>query len=114
MRLGDYPKEVVAGDSVNLYVYMGNQMGRPVYYNVMIKIGDNNTMVDPAPIEPSMKLERVLLQSENWTSPINIKLTQAGLNRRIIFELWTYNDTAGDFEYDQRWGQIRLNVTAPP
>jgi hypothetical protein len=43
MRLGDYPKEVVAGDTVNLYVYIGNQMGRPVYYTVMIKIGDNNT-----------------------------------------------------------------------
>jgi hypothetical protein len=114
MRLGDYPKEVVAGDSVSLFVYIGNQKGRPVYYSVMIKIGDNNTMVDPAPIEPSMKLERILLQSENWTSPINIRLTQAGLNRRIIFELWTYNDTIDNFEYDQRWGQIWLNVTAPP
>ncbi|HJW98207.1 MAG TPA: DUF1616 domain-containing protein [Candidatus Bathyarchaeia archaeon] len=114
MRLGDYPKEVVAGDAVNLFVYIGNQMGGPVYYSVMIKIGDNNTSVNPAPIETSMKLEKILQQNQNWTSPINIKLTQAGLNQRIIFELWTYNDTMGGFEYNQRWGQIWLNVTAPP
>jgi len=114
MRLGDYPKEVVAGDAVNLYVYIGNQMGRPVYYTVMMKIGDNNTSVNPAPIEPTMKLERILLQNENWTSPVNIKLTHAGLNQRIIFELWTYNETTNNIDYNQIWGQVWLNVTAPP
>lgn len=114
MRLGDYPKEVVAGDTVNLYVYIGNQMGRPVYYTVMIKIGDNNTSVNPAPIEPTMKLERILLQNQNWTSPVNITLKQAGLNQRIIFELWTYNETSNTIDYNQIWGQIWLNVTAPP
>ena len=114
MKLGDYPKEVVAGDAFNLYVYVGNHMGKPVYYNVMIKIGDNNTNVNPAPIEPSMELERILLQNENWTSPVNIKLAQAGLNRRIIFELWTFNETTSNIDYSQIWGQIWLNVTAPP
>lgn len=114
MTLGDYPKEVVAGDAVNLYVYVGNQMGRPVHYTVMIKIGDNNTNVNPAPIEPTMELERIMLQNENWTSPVNIKLTQAGLNQRIIFELWTYNETTNNIDYSQIWGQVWLNVTAPP
>jgi hypothetical protein len=114
MTLGDYPKEVVAGDAVNLYVYVGNQMGRPVYYTVMIKIGDNDTSVNPAPIEPSMELERILLQNENWTSPVNIRLAQAGLNQRIIFELWTYNETTSNIDYQQVWGQVWLNATAPP
>lgn len=114
MTLGDYPKEVVAGDSVNLYAYVGNQMGKPVCYTVMIKIGDNNTNVNPAPLEPTMKLERILLQNENWTSPVSIKLTQVGLNRRIIFELWTYNETTNNINYNQIWGQVWLNVTAPP
>lgn len=114
MTLGDYPKEVVAGDAVNLYVYVGNQMGKPVYYTVMIKIGDNNTSVNPAPIEPTMELERIMLQNENWTSPVNIKLAQAGLNQRIIFELWTYNETTSNIDYRQIWGQVWLNVTAPP
>jgi len=114
MTLGDYPNEVVAGDAVNLYVYVGNQMGRPVYYTVMIKVGDNNTSVNPAPIEPTMELERILLQNENWTSPASITLTQAGLNQRIIFELWTYNETTNSNDYSQIWGQVWLNVTAPP
>ena len=48
MQLGNYPTETVAGQPVNLYVYVGNQMGKPMYYNVMIKLGNNNTIVDPA------------------------------------------------------------------
>lgn len=114
MTLGDYPKMVVAGDSLNLYVYVGNQMGKPVCYTVMIKIGDNNTNVNPAPIGVSMELERILLQNENWTSPVSIKLMQAGLNQRIIFELWAYNETTSNIDYQQIWGQVWLNVTAPP
>jgi hypothetical protein len=114
MTIGDYPKEVVAGDTVNLYVYIGNQMGRPIYYTVMIKIGDNNTGVNPAPIEPIMKLERILLQNQNWTSPVSITLRQAGINQRIIFELWTYNETSNQNQYDERWAQVWINVTAPP
>jgi len=114
MTLGDYPQEVVAGTAVNLYVYIGNQMGTPVYYTVMIKIGDNNTILNPAPMQPSMELERILLQNENWTSPVSVTLTRAGLNQRIIFELWTYNQTTNNLDYSQIWGQVWLNVTAPP
>jgi len=114
MKLADYPKEVVAGETVHLYVYVGNHMGKPMYYVVMVKLGDNETTVNPAPVQPFMKLERVLLHDENWTTPINITLTKPGLNQRIIFELWIYNETSGQIQYHERWCQIWVNVTAPP
>jgi len=114
MKIGDYPREVVAGETAKLYIYVGNHMGKPVYYIVMIKLGDNKTRIDPAPLEPIMKLERTLLHSGTWISPINITLTEAGLNQRIVFELWTYNEASNKIEYHQRWGQIWINVTAPP
>jgi len=113
MNIADYPKEVVAGESVRLNVYVGNHMGRPVEYIVMVKLGNNETSVNPAQVEPIMKFERVLLDNETWILPINTEMVEAGLNQRIIFELWMYNDLSNKVEYHQRWCQIWFNVTEP-
>ena len=37
MRLGDYPSQIVASETIHLYGYVGNQMGEPMYYTVMVK-----------------------------------------------------------------------------
>jgi hypothetical protein len=113
MQLGNYPTEIVAGQTVNLYAYVGNQMGSPIYYTVMVKLGDNTTIVNPSPIEPNLQFEQILANNETWTFPVNVTLTQAGLNQRIIFELWTYNQTLNQNQYAQVWDQLWLNVTAP-
>jgi HAMP domain-containing protein len=113
MKLGNYPTEIVAGQTVNLYAYVGNQMGRPIYYIVMVKLGDNATSVNPAPIEPALQFEKILSNNETWVFPVNVTLTQPGLNQRIIFELWTYNETLNQNQYSQVWDQVWLNVTAP-
>jgi len=113
MNMADYPKEVVASESFKLNLYVGNHMGRPVDYIVMVKLGSNETSVDPAQIEPIVKFEKVLLDNETWIFPIDIKLIETGLNQRIIFELWTYNELSRRIEYNQRWCQIWVNVTAP-
>jgi len=113
MKLGDYPSEIVAGDAVNLNAYVGNQMGKPIYYTVMVKLGDNNTIVNPANITSLQQFDKVVPNNGTWTFPVNITLTQTGLNQRIIFELWNYNETLNQNQYDQIWGQVWLNVTAP-
>jgi uncharacterized membrane protein len=113
MQLGDYPTQIVAGQTVNLYVYVGNQMGQPMYYDVMIKLGDNNTAIDPAPITPTQQFTSVLPSNGTWTFPVHVALMQPGLNQRIIFELWIYNETTNQMQYNNRWGQVWLNVTAP-
>ena len=113
MKLGDYPSEIVAGDTVNLNVYVGNQMGKPMYYIVMIKLGDNETAVDPAPIAPIQQFTSVIPNNGTWIFPVNVTLTHAGINQRTIFELWTYNETLNQNQYNERWGQVWLNVTAP-
>ncbi len=111
--LGDYPSAIVAGDPVNLNVYVGNQMGRPMYYIVMIKTGDNETLVNPSPGEPIQQFASVVPRNGTWTFPISLTLTHAGLNQRIIFELWIYNETLSQNQYHDRWNQLWLNVTAP-
>ncbi len=114
MKIGDYPKEIVAGETIKLYIYVGNQMGKPVYYLVMVKLGDNRTSVNPAPNKSILQFERVLLQNGTWIFPAYITLTEASLNQRIIFELWMYNETSNQNQYHERWGQVWINVTAPP
>ena len=114
MKLGDYPSEIVAGDTVNLNVYVGNQMGKPIYYIVMTKLGNNETAVNPSPLQPLQQFSRIIPNNGTWTFPVNVTLTQPGINQRIIFELWTYNETTNQNQYNNGlWGQIWLNVTAP-
>ena len=113
MELGDYPKEVVSGQIINLYGYVGNQMGKPMYYDLMVKLGDNTTAVDPVSTAPIEQFTSVVASNGTWTFPFNVTLTQPGVNQRIIFELWMYNQTLNQMQYHQRWGQIWLNVTAP-
>ncbi len=114
MKLGDYPSEIVAGDTVNLNIYVGNQMGKPIYYTVLTKLGDNETIVNPSPIQPIQQFSRVIPNNGTWTFPVNVTLTKPGINQRIIFELWTYNETINQNQYNKDlWGQVWLNVTAP-
>jgi predicted PurR-regulated permease PerM len=113
MQLADYPSEIVVRETVNLYVYVGNQMGKPMYYDVMVKLGDNNTTVDPASVAPIQEFYGVVPNNGTWIFPVDVTLTQPGLNQRIIFELWIYNETLNQNQYHERWGQIWLNVTAP-
>jgi hypothetical protein len=113
MMLSDYPSEIVAGDTVNLNVYVGNHMGQPMYYIVMVKLGDNETAVGPASVLPVQQFVSVVPNNGNWTFPVSETFTQAGLNQKMIFELWIYNETINQNQYHERSVWINLNVTAP-
>jgi uncharacterized membrane protein len=113
MQLGNYPSQIVASETIHLSAYVGNQMSTPIYYIIMVKLGNNDTQVNPAPLTPIQQFIQIIPVNQTWSFPVNITLTKAGLNQRIIFELWTYNATLNQNQYSQRWGQIWLNVTAP-
>jgi uncharacterized membrane protein len=114
MTLSNYPNEVVAGSTVQLYAYVGNQLGKPAWYSVLVKVGDNSTAVNPMQQPPIARMDVVLLNGQNWTSPIDFTLTQAGVNERMVFELWSFNSTTETMEYTQLWDQIWVNITLPP
>lgn len=113
MKIGDYPRDVVVGDNATFYVYVGNQMGRPMYYIVKVKLGDRETSIDPSPIEPVMVFERILLHNQSWIRRVDLPITNPGINQRIIVELWIYNESINDIQYDGRWTQIWFNATKP-
>jgi hypothetical protein len=112
--IGNYPSEVVSGSSVNLYVYVENDLASPAWYSVIVKLGDNSTQVNPAPVPATLALDEVLLPGENGTLPVTVTLTNVGTDQRLIFELWQFNSTTGTFQYTQLWDQLWVNVTAAP
>ncbi len=111
MKIGDYPRKLIVGEEAFFYVYVGNHMGRPMYYIVMVKIGNRSTPIDPAPLKPVLTFERVLMNNETWIFPVHLKMSKPGINLRIIVELWIYNETTGKIQYHNRWTQLWVNVT---
>lgn len=115
MKIGDYPRELVVGEEFNLYLYVGNHEGTTQYYRVLVKLGDqsmnvSNTMPLDAPVVAQYDV--VLSNEFNSTIPITLSVGKAGLNQRLVFELYKYDVDSGGFVYHQRWNQLWLNVTS--
>ena len=114
MKIGDYPSEVVSGVPYRLHLYIGNHEGRTIYYRILIKVGNKSSAINstvPLDAQPMMEYRIVLPHNSSTTVPLNITLWKPGLNRRLVFEMWIFNETSGDFVYHGRWNQLWLNVT---
>ncbi|MEM3694094.1 MAG: DUF1616 domain-containing protein [Candidatus Bathyarchaeia archaeon] len=116
-KIAGYPREVEAGSPFRLNVYIGNHEGRTAYYRVLIKLGDRASAINgsdamPLPSEPIGELRAILTHNSSRIIPINVTLHEPFLRRRLVFELWIFNETSGAFVYHERWNQLWLNVTA--
>jgi uncharacterized membrane protein len=115
-KLGDYPREVVVGEKFNLFLYVGNQEGRSSYYRVLVKLGDQSQNVsDTTPLDAPVLTSRdfVLMNGQNQTEPLTLSVDRAGLNLRLVFEMYRFESNSSKFVYNQRWTQIWMNVTSP-
>jgi len=106
----NYPQLLVLGknDTFLLWVGVENFMGRVEYSSVLVKVDDGKGHVDPSPIDPVYRFEKVLLNKETWEFPITVSINQTG-NHRIVFELWLFNEFENVFSYSD-WCNIRLDV----
>ncbi len=116
MKAADYPKELLMGQEFDLYLYVGNHEGRAAYYMILVKLGNgldfiNETVPMNAPV--LKEYDRVLASGETWINPVTLSVNQTGVNLRLVFEMWIYNEQLNDFRYYGRWNQLWLNVTAP-
>jgi len=107
----NYPQLLVLGENNTflLWVGVGNFMGRIEYSSVLVKMDDGTGQVNPSPIDPVYRFEKVLLNKETWEFPITISINQTGTHR-IIFELWLFNELENVFSYSKKWCSIRLDV----
>lgn len=111
MKIGDYPRRVIVGEQFLLHIYVHNYMGKPMYYFICIKLGNKSTPIDPSPLKPFKVFERVLDHNETLVFPIKLSINETGINYRLIFELWVYNDTTKNVTYHGIWCQLWINVT---
>jgi uncharacterized membrane protein len=114
-KIGGYPTSVVVGHQILLYGYVGDHEGRPTYYQVLVKVGDQSTAVsNSTAADAPVILTRfvALADNQSTTFPLSFSLSSPGLNHRIIFELWSYNLTSAQFSYTGLWNQLWVNVTS--
>ena len=114
-KIGGYPTTVTAGQGFSLYVYVGNHEGRAEYYQVQVKEGNQGTVLSNSTSAgiPAVQTDSLVLGDNASTIfPVSLSMSTAGLNQRLIFELWMFNSTTGNFAYTGLWNAIWINVTA--
>jgi len=114
-KIAGYPTTVAVGQQFTLYVYVGNHEGGAGYYQVLVKEGNQATVVSnstSADLPPVLTSSLVLQDNSSSIYPVNLSMRTAGLNQRLIFELWMFNSTTTSFAYTGLFAQIWLNVTA--
>jgi uncharacterized membrane protein len=113
--IGGYPTSVLAGSQFHLYGYIGNHEGVPSYYQFLVKVGNQTTRVSNSTAARAPVIfvySWVLDNNQTTTFPLNLTLSTPGTNLRLIFELWSYNETSSSFAYTGLWNQLFLNVTS--
>jgi len=114
-KIGGYPTTVAVGQEFPLYVYVGNHEGVAEYYQVLVKEGNQATVISnstAANLPPVMTNSLVLGDNSSTTFPVTLSMSAVGLNQRLIFELWMYNSTTTTFDYTGLWNQLWINSTS--
>src|SRR5487761_1736177 len=107
--ISGYPTSVTVGQQISLYGYVGNHLDEVSYYQVLVKLGNQSTQISNSTAASAPELAgyyQALANNQSWIFPINLRLNKNGINQRIIFELWIYNDTASGFTYTGLWNQL--------
>ena len=113
--IGGYPTNVAAGSPFLLYGYIGNHEGTASLYQLLVKVGNESTVVSNSTYARAptiLSYTHVLGQNQSVTFPLNLTLSQPGSGIRLVFELWTYDVTNASYQYSGLWNQLFLNVTS--
>ena len=116
VKMSDYTEEVEVGEPFSLFLYVGNQEGRIMYYRTLVKVGDQMNFAsetDPMDAPILARYEHVILNKDNSTTPVTLSIDRPGINSRLVLELYKYDEGVHDFVYSGQWVQIWMNVTAP-
>ena len=109
----NYPTSAFVNETIFFYANVGNYMNRDFSFQVMVKKGNNDTLMRPTfPSNGSLEYiirNFTLPNRGDWISEkLNISFSQIGNNQIIITELWQIKNNIPEF-YDILW--LRLNIT---
>src|SRR5712692_2773588 len=114
MKVGGYPRSTPVNQSFLLYGFVANHEGIVENYQLMVKLGNQSTLVTNATYAVATLLTtywHILSENATWLFPMNLTIGHAGVNMRVIFELWSYNVSTSSFAYTGLWNQVWMNVT---
>jgi hypothetical protein len=121
-----YKFYVVVADKENLEIpvnfalnYSFGSVARTIYTDVTIpgKAGQNSTVEQRADNVTllqvkfdSMRLNGETLSLQGYSSDWNLRTNV--LYGNLVFELWIYNSTLGNFQYHERFVDLKFNLTS--
>jgi uncharacterized membrane protein len=113
--ISGYPTNIVANQSFLLYGYLVNQEGNARYYNILVKLGNQDTPVSNttyanAPV--ITEYYHALDNNQTYVFPMNLTISQTGIQERLIFELWIYEPSSSSWSYTGVFDQLWLNVAS--
>jgi len=114
-KIGGYPTNATVGQQISLYGYVGNHEGGASYYQFLVKLGNQSTVVSNSTAATApviLTTYKILANNQTTTFPLTIVLRQPGTNERLIFELWKFNTGTSSFGYTGLWDQLFVNVTS--
>ncbi len=116
MKWGDYPEAVEVGEPFTLFLYLGNHESRVMYYRTLVKFGSELSFAsetEPMDAPIIARYDHVILNDDSVTRQLSLSADTAGSNRRLVFELYKYDEDTNDFVYSGEWIQLWMNVTSP-
>ena len=110
----DYPKEVGVGEPVKLWIEVDNYMGRVIWVDVVVKLGQNEqelpTTEKPAQLPVIREYRFFLADRETRFLEFTHSINTPGENYDLIIELWLYDEEAHRFLFTGQWNRITFDV----
>ena len=96
----DYPELLVINqnNTFPVWVEVGNHMGKGQACEVLLKVTNGTVPIFPAEATANANYTRTLENGATWEIPTTVSINEPG-NYSVIFELWTYNEEVGEFQF---------------
>ena len=106
----DYPFNVTIGEEKQIFVGVGNHMGRSAYYIVYVKLRNqtqaapNSTISAPSPLAPLYEFRAVVADGETWEAPVAFSFLEASRdgNSSAVKKI-SINDVVFMVDYSSMW-----------
>ena len=96
----NYPELLVINknNTFNVWVEVENHMGDSQRCEILLKVTNDTIHLFPVNADPKNAYEKTLDNGEHWETLSTITLNESG-NYSVVFELWVYDETAGELKF---------------
>jgi len=111
----DYPFNVTIGEDEQIFVGVGNHMGRSAYYIIYVKLRNqtqaapNSTISAPSPLAPLYEFRAVVADGETWEAPVAFSFIETSrVGDSFIVKEMSINDVAFRVDYSSMWDSEKV------